>query len=127
MNVAAVDTAGAEAPEHRPTGGAGVGSSGDTRPTGDAATTVAGEVTGAVGRPRGPRPRVTRGRPITGYSDGQLASLLRWIESDTLLRTEEQLLGEFMSELGFQRRGGRIVEAFHRALRRARSSSQATR
>ncbi|HEY9475313.1 MAG TPA: hypothetical protein VIS06_15885, partial [Mycobacteriales bacterium] len=69
----------------------------------------------------------TRGRPITGYSDGQLASLLRWIESDTLLRTEEQLLGEFMSELGFQRRGGRIVEAFHRALRRARSSSRAAR
>lgn len=39
--------------------------------------------------------------------------------SDTLLRTEDQLLDELMHELGFQRRGPRIVEALTTAIRTA--------
>lgn len=40
------------------------------------------------------------------------------LESDTLLRTEDQLLTEVMRELGFQKRGKRIVEAITSAIGR---------
>lgn len=72
------------------------------------------------------RPAVVSGMAITEYSDRTLAELIRWIESDTLLRTEEQLFDQFMLELGFRRRGTRIRAAFDRALplaRRERRSS----
>ena len=39
--------------------------------------------------------------PITNYSDQQLIQLIRWIESDTLLRTEDELYEDFKDELGF--------------------------
>lgn len=67
-----------------------------------------------------PRPRVAAGLSITSYSEAQLAAMLRWIESDTLLRTEDQLYDEFRTELGFLRRGSRIQAAFERALALAR-------
>ncbi len=75
---------------------------------------------------RGPSPGVPpRGSPgynnIDDYSLGQLVQLARWIESDTLLRTEDDLLREMMDELGFKRSGKRITEALHRAIMRARS------
>ena len=35
----------------------------------------------------GDRPDVAPGRPITEYSHAELVALVRWIESDTLLRT----------------------------------------
>ncbi len=76
--------------------------------------------TAPSGADRGPRPKVMPGWAIGEYSDRQLVAVLRWIESDTLLRTEEELLIEFMSELGFRRRGSRIVEAFRGALQQAR-------
>lgn len=66
---------------------------------------------------RRPRPPVPRGEPITAYSHSQLVSLARWIASDTLLRTEDQLITEMMEELGFQRRGKRILAALQRAIR----------
>ena len=73
----------------------------------------------------GPRPNVPRvGTPgynaITDYSDGQLEELARWIDSDGLLRTDEQLMAEMQRELGFRRRGKRIEDALARAIRRAR-------
>jgi hypothetical protein len=74
---------------------------------------------------RGPRPSLQPGQPITEYSDRQLASLIRWIESDTLLRTEDELLAAFVSELGYRRRGTRIVDAFQRALTIARADREA--
>ena len=46
----------------------------------------------------------------TEYSDRDLIALCRWIKSDTLLRTDAELLEEMMRELGFQRRGRKIVE-----------------
>ena len=75
---------------------------------------------------RAPSPGVPpRGSPgydsIDDYSLGQLVQLARWIESDTLLRTEDDLLREMMDELGFKRSGKRITEALQRAIRRARS------
>jgi hypothetical protein len=64
---------------------------------------------------------VPAGQPIGAYTQQRLVELIRWIESDTLLRTEEQLLDEVMSELGFQRKGPRIREAVLTAVRSARS------
>ena len=58
---------------------------------------------------------------ITDYTLPQLVQLVRWIESDTLLRTEEDLLQEMMEDLGFRRRGSRITERLNQAIREARS------
>lgn len=38
------------------------------------------------------------------------------LESDTLLRTKEQLLDEAIGQLGFQRRGKKIVAAIEQAI-----------
>jgi very-short-patch-repair endonuclease len=72
-----------------------------------------------AGRP-GIRPVLPYGEPIGSYHRSQLVALVRWIESDTLLRTEEQLLDEVMRELGFQRKGPRIREALLTAIRTSR-------
>jgi hypothetical protein len=74
------------------------------------------------GRPE-PRPEVEAGQPIGAYSHGQLVALVRWIDSDTLLRTEEEILDEVMRELGFQRKGPRIREAVLAAVREVRRSA----
>ena len=68
-------------------------------------------------------PKGTRGyEKITDYRPDQLVALARWIESDTLLRTEDDLLAEMMSELGFRRRGKLIEDALTGAIARARRS-----
>jgi very-short-patch-repair endonuclease len=72
---------------------------------------------------RGPRPNVPRGWKIDEYWDHQLIELVQWIESDDLLRTEDELITEAMDELGFHRRGARIVAGLRSAIRRSRSSS----
>jgi hypothetical protein len=48
------------------------------------------------------RVRPKRG-PITAYSHPGLVRLVRWIESDTLLRTEEELVDEAIQLLGYRR------------------------
>ena len=74
---------------------------------------------------RRPRPNVPRkGRlgydSITDYSHLQLVDLARWIESDTLLRTDDDLVREMMQELGFKRSGKRITDALRMAIPDAR-------
>jgi very-short-patch-repair endonuclease len=59
----------------------------------------------------GPRPRIRRGLGINDYSREELVALACWIAPDTLLRTADEMLTEMMSELGFQKRGKRIVAA----------------
>ena len=71
---------------------------------------------------RGPRPLVTPGFPITEYSQRQLVALAEWVLSDTLLRTDEDLLRELRQELGFRRGGSRINAALLTAIGIARSS-----
>jgi very-short-patch-repair endonuclease len=68
----------------------------------------------------GPPPLRPGRRSITDYSTHELVELIRWIESDTLLRTEDQLLAEAMAHLGFQRRGPNIIAAITDAIARAR-------
>jgi hypothetical protein len=45
---------------------------------------------------------------------------VKWIESDDILRTEDELLAETMVELGFARRGNRVVAAIMAAIGAAR-------
>jgi hypothetical protein len=60
------------------------------------------------------------GRPITDYSDSELVTLIRWIESDGLLRPRSDLHAEAIETLGYRRRGPRIVAAIDRAIGEAR-------
>ena len=72
---------------------------------------------------RGPRPRsIENDKPIGDYTHNQLVAIVRWIESDTLLRTEDELLEAAMEELGFARRGPRIAEALTAAIADARGA-----
>ncbi|MCD0485986.1 AAA domain-containing protein [Streptacidiphilus sp. ASG 303] len=96
--------------------GAGV----PTGPTRRMGTDVPVGAPAEAGPARGRRPALVRGQPITAYSERQLVGLIRWIESDTLLRTEEELVREAMQELGFSRMGPRIRAALENAVRTAR-------
>ena len=91
---------------------------------GSASHQLAAATPPAAPRRRFANPPVTPGYIITDYSDRELAAVIDWIESDTLLRTRDQLLEEWMAALGFQRRGARIVAGFDRALAIARSSGR---
>jgi restriction endonuclease-like protein/AAA domain-containing protein len=85
------------------------------------AFTQLAEQAGGVQPPRSrPKPQLPYGQPIANYTHQELVRLIGWIESDTLLRTEEELLDEVMNELGFQRRGSRIREAVAAAVASAR-------
>jgi hypothetical protein len=69
---------------------------------------------------RGPRPRIPRYANITDYSLPTLAALMTWLESDGLLRTEEEVIDEAIRELGFARHGPRIDAALSQALKVSR-------
>jgi hypothetical protein len=69
---------------------------------------------------QGPCPIWIHDLGIDYYADSELDALIRWIESDTLLRTEDQLLAEAIRELGFRRRGSKIVDALTSSVRRVR-------
>lgn len=71
---------------------------------------------------RAPRPPVPYGLKINEYSHAQLCAIIAWVQSDTLLRTEDQLLTETMRELGFQKRGKRIAEALMSAIKAQRAA-----
>lgn len=82
-----------------------------------------------VGRPnhskavRGVRPNVRAGQSIDAYSQRELVEMVRWISSDTLLRTDEELLTEVMRELGFLRRGTKILAKIGTAVREFRPNT----
>lgn len=57
---------------------------------------------------RGPRPNVVPGEKIDDYSDREIINLIKWVESDGVLRTNEEILIEVRTELGFKRDGSRI-------------------
>lgn len=64
---------------------------------------------------RGARPSIATGVPIDQRDRTDLIRMLAWIESDGLLRTDEELLSALTLELGYKRRGTRI-EAILRPL-----------
>jgi very-short-patch-repair endonuclease len=71
-------------------------------------------------RRKGPRPPIRRGRGIMEYPQYQLIQLIRWIESDDQIRTEDELLDETIRDLGFRRRGSRVVALITAAIRQSR-------
>ena len=54
----------------------------------------------------------------------KLVALAEWMLSDTLLRTDAELLGELRKELGFRRGGSRINAVLQEAIARARSKGK---
>jgi very-short-patch-repair endonuclease len=86
----------------------------------DAAAPAAGRPDAGTPTRHAPKPQLPYGLPISNYTHEELVWLIRWIESDTLLRTEEDLLNEVMDELGFQRRGTQIRRAVAAAIADAR-------
>lgn len=64
-------------------------------------------------RERGPRPLVAVRDTIDQYSDRELRQIAEWIQSDGLLRTDEELIRDIFEALPFQRLGGRIRERLH--------------
>ena len=83
-----------------------------------AATNAAARQARAIGRR--PRPSVPYRERIDDYSHGELAQLVVWIQSDGRLRTDEEIVGEMVDELGFGRRGRNIEAAIRAAIDRAR-------
>ena len=73
---------------------------------------------------RGPRPNVRPGMPIGEYPMSKLVALAEWVMSDTLLRTDDELLGELRAELGFRRGGSRINAMLREAVATARSKGR---
>jgi hypothetical protein len=63
---------------------------------------------------------VRPGEPINTYSLAQLIQVIRWVKSDGLLRTEDELLDEVIGALGYSRRGKRIVATITNAIRAAK-------
>lgn len=80
-------------------------------------------VTATLGVPQRTRrkPWFLESQPISAYPQSTLVALVDHIESDTLLRTEDQLLDEMMRELGLQRRGKNIIAAITTAIRTSRA------
>ena len=74
----------------------------------------------------GPFP-LQRHLPISAYSLPQLVTAVRWVESDTLLRTDDELFEAVLHELGFQRRGRLITEAIERAIATAHAGQPSRR
>ena len=62
------------------------------------------------------RPRIGRRDSIDSYSSRELASMVAWVRSDGLLRTDEEMLIETVAALGFKRRGPRIDRAVRQAI-----------
>ena len=73
-----------------------------------------------VARRSQPRPSLGRRDSIDDYTRADIVRLVRWIESDDLIRTQDELLEETVRELGFKRRGSKIVTAIESAIRQAR-------
>jgi very-short-patch-repair endonuclease len=67
-------------------------------------------------QPRKPRPAIPLKPSITHYSARELEELVKWIVSDGKLRTDEEILSEMVSALGFARRGVRIESAIRNAI-----------
>ena len=99
---------------------AGEASAGDPLSAGE--DEVSGSVVTVLPAGRGSRPDVVPGDSITAYSHRDLVALARWIMSDTLLRTDDDMHREMRRELGFKRGGSRINPALQQAIDEAKTS-----
>lgn len=74
-----------------------------------------------IPRRQGPNPVTPGLGTIKAYSDQQLVDVVRWVETDTLMRTEDELVDAAMSALGFRKHTQQIVERLTLAIHRARN------
>jgi very-short-patch-repair endonuclease len=70
---------------------------------------------------REPRPWLEQGLSTDKYEPSDLCRLAEWIESDEILRTEEEVLAEMMLALGRQRKTEKADAVLRAAIRTARS------
>lgn len=68
---------------------------------------------------RGPRPPVPRRRKTDEYGFEEIVGICRWLLRDGLLLDRDTRIDQAIKELGFQRRGQKIVHRINRALDRA--------
>jgi very-short-patch-repair endonuclease len=71
---------------------------------------------------RSPPPPSIPGQAIDDYSTRELNDLARWVLSDGQLRTEDEILEEMMTVLGFKRRGTRIVARLTQVIQHVRGA-----
>jgi very-short-patch-repair endonuclease len=83
---------------------------------------VASQLNGA--RRLEPKPLIIPGRPIAEYWDADLLGIIRWVESDNVLRTEDELFEEMVRVLGYKRRGRIVVARLTAAIRQSRKMSR---
>jgi very-short-patch-repair endonuclease len=62
------------------------------------------------------RPRIIARQSIDTYARTELLALVKWIQSDTLLRTDDEIIAEAAKELGYKRKGAKIVETLKLAV-----------
>lgn len=67
---------------------------------------------------RGPRPPVPRRGKIDEYGFEEIVSVCRWLLRDGLLLDRDTRINQTIKQLGFQRRGQKIVHRINRALDR---------
>jgi very-short-patch-repair endonuclease len=72
---------------------------------------------------RGPKPKIPSYNSISDYQLEDLIQLIEWIQSDGLLRSDEELVSELIPLLGFRRRGSRIEEELRFAIESSRESN----
>ncbi|PKW17613.1 AAA domain-containing protein [Saccharopolyspora spinosa] len=65
---------------------------------------------------RGPRPDVRPGLKTDEYTEADLIGICRWLLRDGLQLDREERLSQALRELGFKRRGRKIVERLSRAV-----------
>lgn len=70
---------------------------------------------------RGRKPFIPQRDSIEEYLSGDLIRCVEYIMSDQLLRTDDEILGEMIEFLGFERRGARIVERIRSAIQAYRA------
>lgn len=61
-----------------------------------------------VKKPRGPRPPIAKGLPLTAYGDDQLDELLEWICSDGVPRSEDEQVTQLREALDLAKRGAQV-------------------
>lgn len=94
----------------------------DPSPSTDPRTTTSTAPSASIGR--APRPSIQRRESIDDYSEEELVSIVKWVQSDGRLMTDDEIVREVMVELGFQRRGARIDAAIRKGIDRARGPVQ---
>jgi very-short-patch-repair endonuclease len=80
-------------------------------------------VSDAPRRARVRRPPVPMRTSIAQYSQHELMQLLHWVLSDDQLRTDDEIVTEMVSILGFSRRGARIEAAIKTAIQLHRAAT----